>query len=94
MTSRAVEPVDVAPKAPAGPPGGSEEPDRKDFTASAKKVEAGTVDVDTVLREHHAVPVSTKGAAVLQAMETREMGAGAAEEVARPGPRASTSKAR
>lgn len=77
MASCAVEPMDVAAKAPAGPSGGSDEPDRKDFTASAaKEVEGGTVDVGTVLREHHAVPVSTKGAAVLQAMDTREMGAG------------------
>ena len=76
MASLEVEPMDVVTKAPAGPPSGSGEADRKDPTASAQEVQGGTVDVDTVLREHHAVPVSTKGAAVLQAMETRKMGAG------------------
>ncbi len=68
--------MDVASKSPAVPPGKSEEPDRKDFTAKAPKEARGGSDVETLLKEHHAVPVTTKGAAVLQAMETRELGGG------------------
>jgi hypothetical protein len=75
MASRDVEPKQVASKTPAGPPGGSEEPDRKDFTATGAE-KGGTMDVDTMLRGHHAVPVSIKGAAILQKMETRELGGG------------------
>lgn len=75
MASRDVEPKQVASKTPAGPPGGSEEPDRKDFTATGAE-KGGTMDVDTMLREHHAVSVSIKGVAILQKMETRELGGG------------------
>jgi hypothetical protein len=70
-----VEGMNVATKGTAGPPPDqSEDPDRKDFTAS-KETPGGT-NVEAMLKEHHAVSVTTKGAAVLQAMETRELGGG------------------
>lgn len=73
MARRDMEPMEVASKTSARPPGGSEEPDRKDFTVTGAEM-GSTMDVDTMLREHHSVPVSIKGAAVLQKMETRKLG--------------------
>lgn len=58
----------TTPKSHANPPQEASHPDRKTFPA----VPVAGTDVEAVLKAgHHAVPISTKGAAVLQSMEAR-----------------------